>query len=79
MSFDHASLFRADLPPAAARFTGFPRYNFVGGHNDADNVPVEDLRAAADRVIARDGAKLATYGLDGGPLGHRLRRDLLGG
>lgn len=77
MSFDHASLFRAGLPPAAARFTGFPEFNFVGGHNDAGSTPVEGLRAAADRVIARDGPKLATYGLDGGPLGHRPLRDFI--
>jgi 2-aminoadipate transaminase len=59
MTFDHASLFRDNLPAAAIRFTGFPEFNFVGGHNDADNVPVAGLRAAADAVIARDGAKLA--------------------
>lgn len=77
MGFDHASLFRDGLPPAAGRFTGFPEFNFVGGHNDVDNVPVAGLRAAADRVIARDGAQLATYGLDGGPLGHRPLRDFI--
>jgi 2-aminoadipate transaminase len=77
MTFDHASLFRDTLPPAAARFVGFPEFNFVGGHNDADSVPVAGLRAAADRVIARDGTKLATYGLDGGPLGHRPLRDFI--
>jgi len=39
--FDYADLLRPDLPPAAVRWTGFPKYNFVGGHNDAGSVPVE--------------------------------------
>jgi 2-aminoadipate transaminase len=72
--FDYAELLRPDLPPAAAKWTGFPRYNFVGGHNDADSVPVEGLVAAAAAVLKREGRTLSTYGLDSGPLGyHPLR------
>lgn len=74
---DYAALFRPDLPPAAARWTGFPRYNFVGGHNDPDSVPVEGLIAAAQKVLAREGRTLATYGLDSGPLGHRRLREFI--
>ena len=76
-AFDIAALLRADLPPPAARYTGFPRYNFVGGHNDAASTPVEGLRAAADAVLKREGATLATYGLDSGPLGYRPLREFL--
>ena len=39
-SFDFAPLLRAGLPPAAAKFTGVPKYNFVGGHGDPDQFPV---------------------------------------
>ena len=53
-SFDYASLFRPDLPPPAIRWSGFPKYNFSGGHNDADSVPVEDLTAAASNVLPSD-------------------------
>lgn len=74
MTFDYASRFRPDLPAAAGRWGGFSEYNFVGGHNDGDNVPIEELRAAADRVLEREGASLATYGLESGPMGyHPLR------
>src|SRR5690606_8893234 len=54
---------------------GFPKYNFVGGHNDAGSVPVADLAAAAAAVLAREGHSLATYGLDSGPQGYRPLRE----
>ncbi len=75
--FDYAELLRPDLPPAAARWTGFPKYNFVGGHNDADSVPVEGLIAAATSVLKREGSSLSTYGLQSGPLGYRPLREFI--
>ncbi len=77
MSFDYTARLRPDLPPAAARWAGFPAYNFVGGHNDAPNVPVAGLRAAADRVLSREGATLATYSLESGPMGYRPLREFI--
>lgn len=62
--------FRSDLPPPAKRWNGFSPYNFVGGHNDADHVPVDQLIAAANNVLAREGKSLATYGLQSGPQGY---------
>src|ERR1700704_1173393 len=76
-SFDFAPLLAGGLPPPAARFTGFPKYNFVGGHNDAEHVPVAALMAAAAAVLGREGRTLATYGLDSGPLGYRPLREFL--
>jgi 2-aminoadipate transaminase len=76
-SFDFSALFRQDLPPAAAKWIGFPKYNFVGGHNDAASVPVDDLIAAASRVLRREGPTLAYYGLNSGPLGYRPLRELI--
>ncbi len=75
--FDYAELLRPDLPPATARWTGFPKYNFVGGHNDADSVPVEGLIAAAASVLKREGSSLSTYGLQSGPLGYRPLREFI--
>lgn len=78
MPFDVSTLFRANLPaPAKAPFKGFPAFNFVGGHNAAAGIPVEALTAAAARVIAREGASLATYGLDSGPQGYRPLREFI--
>jgi 2-aminoadipate transaminase len=76
-TFDFAPLLAAGLPAPAAKWTGFPRYNFSGGHNDADHLPVENLIAAATAVLAREGATLATYGLESGPLGYQPLRAFL--
>lgn len=77
MAFDYGSVLRADLPPPAVRWTGFPPYNFIGGHNDADQVPVEAFVAAARSVLEREGRTLATYGLASGPQGYRPLRAFL--
>jgi len=77
--FDYTPLLAEGLPPAAARWNGFPKYNFVGGNNDADQVPVEKLLAASTSVLTREGATLATYGLNSGPLGYRPLREFLVG
>ena len=70
MTFDASVLFRSNLPaPAAAPFKAFPAYNFVGGHNDSASIPVAALTDAATRIIAQEGASLATYGLNSGPQG----------
>ena len=76
-AFDFAPLLAPGLPPPAVKWNGFPKYNFVGGHNDAEHVPVEHLTAAATAVLTREGATLATYGLNSGPLGYRPLREFL--
>ena len=76
-AFDFAPLLAGGLPPPAAKWTGFARYNFTGGHNDADQVPVARLVAAAVAVLEREGATLATYGLQSGPQGYRRLREFL--
>lgn len=77
--FDYTPLLAEGLPPAAARWNGFPKYNFVGGNNDADQVPIDQLLAASTSVLTREGATLATYGLNSGPLGYRPLREFLVG
>ena len=77
MTFDFAPLLRQGLPVAAQRWGGFPRYNFVGGHNDAASVPSAALSAAAQRVIEREGGTLATYGLESGSQGYLPLREFV--
>src|SRR5688500_3769225 len=76
-SFDFTPLLASGLPAPAPRWTGFPEYNFAGGHNDAEQLPVDDVVAAAVAVLEREGATLATYGLESGPLGYRPLRQFL--
>lgn len=82
--FDYSTLFRSNAPaPAAGRFAGFPPYNFVGGHNDPEGVPVQELTEAVSRAMQREGRDLATYGMQSGPQGYRPLREqiakILGG
>jgi 2-aminoadipate transaminase len=74
---DFESLLAPGLPPAAAKWNGFAKYNFIGGHNDADQVPLDALIEAANDVLTREGRTLATYGLASGPLGYRPLREFL--
>lgn len=78
-SFDFTPLFRAGLPPAAVRWTGRAKYDFTGGNNDPDSLPLEGLIAAAEAVMRREGRTLAAYGLDSGPQGYRPLREFLVG
>src|SRR5882757_1325245 len=76
-TFDFSSLLPAGLPPAAARWSGLAKYNFTGGNNDADELPLDGLIAAANAVLTREGRTLATYGLASGPQGYRPLREFL--
>lgn len=77
IAFDFTPLLPPDLPPAASRWTGRPKYDFTGGNNDPDALPLEGLIAAADAVLRREGRTLSTYGLNSGPQGYRALRDFL--
>jgi 2-aminoadipate transaminase len=77
--FDFAPLLPAGLPPAAARWSGRVKYDFTGGNNDPDRLPLDGLIAAASSVLKREGRTLATYGLNSGPQGYRPLREFLAG
>ena len=50
----HAPRFAGRAQGAAGRFSGLPRYHFVGGNNDAGALPVEALAAAAAVAMRLD-------------------------
>jgi 2-aminoadipate transaminase len=75
--FDFTPLLPAGLPPAAARWNGRVKYDFTGGNNDPDSLPLEGLIAAADAVLRREGRTLSTYGLNSGPQGYLRLREFL--
>jgi 2-aminoadipate transaminase len=74
--FAYSHLFAKDLPPPAPRWTGFPKYNFIGGHNDPVRIPAAALADAATAVLRRRGADLALYNFDG-PQGYRGLRQFV--
>jgi 2-aminoadipate transaminase len=69
-TIDYSKLFSADLPPASPRWAPFPKYYFVGGNNDPEQIPIEGLIEAAASVLRREGSKLAIYNLGLGPQGY---------
>jgi 2-aminoadipate transaminase len=77
--FDFSSLLPTGLPPAAAKWSGAARYNFIGGNNDPAQIPVDSLMAAATAVLTREGPTLANYGLESGPQGYRPLREFIAG
>ena len=77
MAFDFSPLFAAGLPAPAVKWTGAAKFNFTGGNNDADELPLDGLIAAANAVLKREGRTLATYGLASGPQGYRPLREFL--
>ncbi len=76
--FAYSHLFADDLPAPAPRWAGFPKFNFIGGHNDREHLPAAALAAAAAAVLRRDGADLALYNPHG-PQGFRGIRDFVVG
>lgn len=67
---DYSKLYSADLPDPAPRWAPFPKYYFIGGNNDPEQIPIEGLVEAAASVLRRDGDKLAIYNLGLGPQGY---------
>jgi 2-aminoadipate transaminase len=72
--FAYSHLFAKDLPPPTPLWTGFPKFNFIGGHNDPARIPAAALAEAAATVLQRRGADLALYNFDGPQGYHGLRQ-----
>ncbi len=75
--FDFAPLLPAGLPAAAVRWNGRVKFDFTGGNNDADALPLDALIAGVTAVLKREGRTLSTYGLNSGPQGYRPLREFL--
>src|ERR1700733_3754445 len=69
-TIDYSRLFSRELPAPAPRWVSFPKYYFIGGNNDPEQIPIEGLIDAAASVLRREGSKLAIYNLGLGPQGY---------
>ncbi len=76
-TFNYEALLVQNLPVPMPNSGDRPLYNFIGGHVDAESMPVEDIIAATATALRRDGTTLATYNLASGPLGYRPLREFV--
>jgi len=76
-TFDFAAQLRADAPPPAALWSGFPKYNFVGGHNAPESIETMTLVDAARTALGREAPTLAMYNVLSGPQGYLPLREFL--
>jgi 2-aminoadipate transaminase len=77
MSFKVENFFSEVLPSSVSIYKGFPKYNFVGGHNSEESIPIAELAKSAEKVIKAEGKNLALYGHNSGPQGNLLLREFL--
>ena len=77
MSFNIENFFSEVLPSSVSIYSGFPKYNFVGGHNSEESIPIAELAKSAEKVIKAEGKNLALYGHNSGPQGNLLLREFL--
>ena len=76
-AFAFPDLFRSGLPDPVAPYSGLPRFNFVFGHNDPEQVPAVDLAEAAARALRADGHRLGMYYLGDAPQGYGPLREFV--
>ena len=75
--FAYTNLFAKSVPAPAVRFAGYPKYNFIGGHNDPTLIPVEGLIEATASALRKEGSKLAMYTAAQGSQGHLGLREFV--
>jgi 2-aminoadipate transaminase len=77
MAFDFTPLVPAGSPAPAVRWSPPGKYNFTFGNNDPEGLAVEDLQAAVQAALSREGRRLSDYRLHMGPQGYKPLRDFL--
>ena len=77
LTFNILDHFRSNLA-SAPKWSGRAPYHFVGGNNDPEHTPTEQLTKSIADLLAKDGKTLATYHLDGGPQGYLPLRQFVG-
>ena len=76
-AFDFSNHLNPDLPPPAAKWTGFARHNFIGGHNAPETIVATQLAECATKALTREAQNLAFYNAGHGPQGYLPLREWL--
>jgi 2-aminoadipate transaminase len=76
-AFDYSSHVVDNLPAPAAKWSGFARHNFIGGHNAPESIVAAQLAECAKDVLTREAQSLAFYNVGHGPQGYLPLREWL--
>ena len=68
--FNVEKFLHSDALNPAMEWKGYPKYNFIGGHNDSESIPIKSLKESIEKIILREGKTLSKYGLESGPQGY---------
>ena len=68
--FNINNFLHSDALGPAIEWKGYPKFNFIGGHNDNESIPIISLKESIDKIILKEGKTLAKYGLESGPQGY---------
>ena len=68
--FNVEKFLHSDALNPAMEWKGYPKYNFIGGHNDGESIPIKSLKESIEKIILREGKTLSKYGLESGPQGY---------
>ena len=77
--FNINNFLHSDALSPAKEWNGYPKFNFIGGHNDNESIPVISLKESIDKIILQEGKTLAKYGLESGPQGYLPLRRFISG
>ena len=75
--FNINSFLHSDALGPAIEWKGYPKFNFIGGHNDNESIPITSLKESIDKIILKEGKTLAKYGLESGPQGYLPLRQFI--
>ncbi len=75
--FNINSFLHSDALGPAIEWKGYPKFNFIGGHNDNESIPIISLKESIDKIILKEGKTLAKYGLESGPQGYLPLRQFI--
>ena len=53
--FNVEKFLHSDSLSPVMEWKGYPKYNFIGGHNDSESIPIKSLKESIEKIILREG------------------------
>ena len=48
--FNVQKFLHSDSLSPAMEWKGYPKYNFIGGHNDSESIPIKSLKESLEKI-----------------------------